>query len=139
MTSTSCSNTTGNCEGYFRGAANRGWDGSKMFVVTFNMPGQDSAQMPAIWALNGQIVRSAQYGCNCRDEGRVGGSSRSFARARASAYEDAGCGELDILEVIGNQPQTQAYSELYSFKGATGSGNDFFPRCVPVLLHMHWP
>jgi hypothetical protein len=110
MTSEPCSNTTGNCLGYFRGTANKGWDNSKLFVISFSMPGNDPAHMPALWALDGQIVRSAQYGCNCRGQGATG------------------CAELDIVEVIGNQPQTNGYSEIYTPNGASGSGEDYFPR-----------
>jgi len=38
---------------------------------------------PAIWMLNGQIMRAVQYGCNCRGMGGAGG-----------------CGELDICETV---------------------------------------
>lgn len=108
MTSTVCK--AGVCDGFFRGTANKGWDGSKMLVVNFEMP-SDAANPPAIWGLNGQIVRSAQYGCNCRGQGSPGG-----------------CGEIDIAEVL-QAGSNQAISEIYSFKGATGSGNgNFFPR-----------
>ena len=86
-----------------------------MLVVTFNMPpSSDASKVPAIWALNAQIVRSAQYGCNCRGVGSPGG-----------------CGELDILETIVNQDPNRAISEIYSFKGATGSGDgNYFARPV---------
>ena len=108
MTATECQ--TGSCEGYFRGTANEGWAGSKMIVIDYEMP-EDSSSSPAIWALSGQVVRAAEYGCNCRD---VGGNG--------------GCGELDIAEtLVANSPQ--AISEIYSFKGATGTGNNnYFPR-----------
>ena len=80
-----------------------------MIVVDYNMP-NDNTNPPAFWALNGQVVRAAQYGCNCRG---MGG--------------DGGCGELDIVEVL-QAGSNQAFSEIYSFKGATGSGNNYFPR-----------
>lgn len=86
-----------------------GWAGSKMIVIDYNMP-PDSSNPPAIWSLNGQIVRAAQYGCNCRGVGSPGG-----------------CGELDIAEVL-QASSNQAISEIYSFKGATGSGASYFPR-----------
>lgn len=84
-----------------------------MLVVTFDMPASaDASKVPAIWALNAQVVRTAEYGCNCRGIGSPGG-----------------CGELDILETIVNQDPNNGISEIYSVKGATGSGsNNFFPR-----------
>ncbi len=108
MTGTTCA--SGSCEGFSRGTANEGWAGSKMIVIDFEMP-EDPSSLPAIWALNGQVVRAAQYGCNCRG---MGG--------------DGGCGEIDIAEtLVANSPQ--AISELYSFKGATGTGDgNYFPR-----------
>ena len=81
-----------------------------MIVIDYNMP-SDATNLPAIWSLNGQVVRAAQYGCNCRGEGSPGG-----------------CGELDIAETL-TANSAQAISEIYSFKGATGSGsNNYFPR-----------
>ncbi len=41
-----------------------------------------NTNLPALWFLNGQIVRANQWGCNCRGVGAQGG-----------------CGELDIAEV----------------------------------------
>lgn len=81
-----------------------------MIVIEYQMPA-DPSSLPAIWALNGQVVRSAQYGCNCRGMGGSGG-----------------CAEIDIAETLtANSPH--AISEIYSFKGATGSGdNSWFPR-----------
>ncbi|PCH35681.1 hypothetical protein WOLCODRAFT_28063 [Wolfiporia cocos MD-104 SS10] len=110
MTNQTCE--AAECSGFSRGTANHGWADSKMFVFTFDMPSSsDASQLPAIWALNAQVVRSAQYGCNCRGEGANGG-----------------CGELDILEVISADTPDQAISEIYSFKGATGSGANTFAR-----------
>ena len=108
MTATECN--AGNCPGFYRGTANLGWAGSKMIVIDYDMP-SDPQNLPAIWSLNGQVVRAAQYGCNCRGMGGQGG-----------------CGELDIAEtLVANSPQ--AISEIYSFKGATGLGNNnWFPR-----------
>lgn len=81
-----------------------------MIVMDYNMP-SDSSALPAIWSLNGQVVRAAQYGCNCRGMGSPGG-----------------CGELDIAETL-TANSAQAISEIYSFKGATGTGsNNWFPR-----------
>ncbi|KAI0742972.1 putative TOS1-like glycosyl hydrolase-domain-containing protein [Daedaleopsis nitida] len=111
MTAETCASRP--CDGFSRGTANHGWAGSKMLVVTFDMPASaDASKVPAIWALNAQVVRTAEYGCNCRGIGSPGG-----------------CGELDILETIVNQDTTHGISEIYSFKGATGSGSsNFFPR-----------
>lgn len=114
MTAQAC-NDTNPCDGFSRGTANHGWTDSKMFIITATMPeSSDASQVPAIWALNGQIVRSAQYGCNCRNEGAQG------------------CGELDIAEVLygTNDDPNAAISEIYSFKGATGSGASAFARPV---------
>lgn len=108
MTSTACTGSV--CSGFSRGTANKGWDGSKMLVINFAMPTDSSSNLPAIWALNGQVVRAAEYGCNCRGVGSPGG-----------------CGELDIAEAISQNPN-QLISEIYSFKGATGSGASYFPR-----------
>ncbi|KAI0827752.1 putative TOS1-like glycosyl hydrolase-domain-containing protein [Trametes gibbosa] len=112
MSSTPCSSSA-QCTGFSRGTANHGWSGSKFFVFTFDMPpSSDPSKVPAIWALNAQIVRAAQYGCNCRGVG------------------PGGCGEVDLLETLaadGANPD-QAISEIYSPKGATGSGRSFFAR-----------
>ena len=113
MTAETCASRP--CDGFARGTANHGWAGSKMLVVTFDMPSSaDASKVPAIWALNAQIVWSAQYGCNCRNEG------------------PQGCGELDIAEVLygNNDDPNAAISEIYSYKGATGSGASAFARPV---------
>jgi len=118
MTATTCAEAT--CDGFSRGTANLGWAGSKMIVTTFDMPpSTDPSNVPAIWALNGQVVRAAQYGCNCRGEGSPGG-----------------CGELDILETLSASGDNvnQGISEIYSFKGATGSGGNYFPRPTSGLV-----
>ena len=109
MTADTCKDSA--CDGFSRGTANHGWSGSKFFVLTFDMPSSsDASKVPAVWALNAQIVRAAQYGCNCRGTGAKG------------------CGELDILETIAGPDVNQAISEIYSSKGATGSGVSFFAR-----------
>lgn len=110
MTATECQGS--NCDGFARGAANLGWAGSKMIVIDYEyLP--DGTNLPAMWALNGQVVRAAQYGCNCRGMGGQGG-----------------CGELDFAEtLVANSPK--AISEIYSFKGATGLGDpNWFPRAT---------
>ncbi|KAJ9111136.1 hypothetical protein QFC19_001335 [Naganishia cerealis] len=96
MTSTKCTSSS-NCPGYYRGTAHAGWSGSKLFVIEFSMPDAHDIAMkpPAIWILNGEVVRAAQYGCNCRGMGGKGG-----------------CGELDILENLKDAPYN-GISELY--------------------------
>jgi hypothetical protein len=66
------------------------------------------------------VVRSAQYGCNCRGEGGQGG-----------------CGELDVAEVLGGNTATpahpmQATTTIYSFQGVTNGGTSYFQRPVYV-------
>lgn len=119
MTAETCQDSP--CDGFSHGTANHGWGDSKMFVMTFDMPPSSTpSKTPAIWGLNAQVVRSAQYGCNCRGMGSPGG-----------------CGELDILENLnaaGANPD-QGVSEVYSFKGATGSGNNnFFARPLDSVV-----
>ncbi|RHY24957.1 hypothetical protein DYB32_008597 [Aphanomyces invadans] len=73
--------TADSCLGYFPPTYGlHGWGGSKIFVtkVRFGAGG-----IPAIWILNAQVLRSNQYGCNCR--GRA---------------DPGGCGELDVAEAI---------------------------------------
>lgn len=59
------------------------------------------------------MVRTAQYGCNCRDSGGNGG-----------------CGEFDILEaIIGNQYSDMLFTTVYDFKGAASPGTaKYFER-----------
>ena len=111
MTANPC--TKDSCEGFYRGTANQGWADSKMIVIDYNMP-SDPSSLPAIWALSAQILRSAQYGCNCRGQG-LGADGKI-------------CPEHDIAETLtANSPH--AISEVYTYKGATGSGdNNWFPR-----------
>jgi len=117
VTGTPCSAPGNSCDGFSRGTANHGWSGSKMFVVTFEMPSDGTSNLPAIWILNSQVTNAAQYGCNCRG---MGG--------------DGGCGEIDVLETL-SANVNQGITELYSFKGATGSGNgNFFPRPLSGLV-----
>lgn len=56
-----------------------------------------------IWLLNGQVVRTAEYGCNSRD---IGGNG--------------GCGELNVAEVIPENKE-MLMSTIYSFKGSRGT------------------
>jgi Putative TOS1-like glycosyl hydrolase (DUF2401)/Glycine-rich protein domain (DUF2403) len=72
--------------GWARGPAYMGFGGeNKLFLFRFSMPHKSNGQggnddMPAIWFLNGEIPRVAQYnGANCWG---------------------SGCGELDFMEVL---------------------------------------
>ena len=60
-----------------------------------------------------QVVRTAQYGCNCRGMGGNGG-----------------CGEFDIVEaVIGLDYSDMLLTTAYDFKGTGSSGtNKYFLR-----------
>jgi hypothetical protein len=110
MTAATCTSAT--CPGAFRGVAKLGWAGSKLMITQFSMPSTAASQPPAISALNAQVLHSAQYGCNCRGAGASGG-----------------CGELDIFDVVPSTSTAYGISELYSFKGATGSGSkNYFTR-----------
>ncbi len=121
MSSTVCSGTTDGTDcGFSRGLALHGFKGdaagSKVFVTKFRMPIGDVT--PAYWILPAQVVRSAQYGCNCRGEGG-----------------DGGCGELDVAEVLGGATAApahpmQATTTIYSFQGVTNGGDSYFQRPV---------
>jgi hypothetical protein len=121
MTSTICTGTTDGSDcGFSRGLALHGFKGdaagSKIFATKFRMPLGNVT--PAYWVLPAQVVRSAQYGCNCRGEGGQGG-----------------CGELDVAEVLGgstaNPPHPQqATTTIYSFQGVTNGGTSYFQRPV---------
>lgn len=106
---------SGKC-GFSRGVAHEGWSGtSKIFMVQAQMPHAPagSKDLPAIWLLNGQVVRTAEYGCNCRGMGDQG-------------KWKGGCGELDVAEVI-EQDKEALTSTIYSFKGSRGT-NPVTPR-----------
>jgi hypothetical protein len=121
MSSTLCSGTTAGTDcGFSRGLALHGFQGdsagSKIFATKFRMPIANVT--PAYWILPAQVVRSAQYGCNCRGQGGQGG-----------------CGELDVAEVLGGNTATPAHPEqatttIYSFQGVTNGGTSYFQRPV---------
>lgn len=97
----------------FRGDA----AGSKLFAVKLRMP--IGSKTPAYWILPSQVVRSAQYGCNCRGMG-------------SDPVYKGGCGELDVAEILGGVTTSlEATSTLYSFQDITGGGSVTFAR--PVL------
>jgi hypothetical protein len=121
MSSVLCSGTTDGADcGFSRGLALHGFKGdaagSKIFATKFRMPIGNVT--PAYWILPAQVVRSAQYGCNCRGQGGQGG-----------------CGELDVAEVLGGSTATpahpmQATTTIYSFQGVTNGGESYFQRPV---------
>ncbi|WP_170115739.1 DUF2403 domain-containing lipoprotein [Melittangium boletus] len=105
--------------GFYRGVTRHGWGGAKIFAIRARMPRYTGPKteyyddVPAIWMLNARVVRTAQYGCNCRGMGSPGG-----------------CGELDVAEVLHGESPLHATSTIYSFEGATGSGPNYFQRPV---------
>jgi hypothetical protein len=107
MSEVLCAGT--NC-GWSSGLALKGFSGdatgSKIFVTKFRMP--ISTSTPAYWILPGQVLRSSQYGCNCREQG-------------CDATYKGGCGELDVVEVTGGVPTTLvASTSIYSYQGCFG-------------------
>lgn len=103
---------TGNTCGFHRPTGYHGWTGSnggkKIFIVRAVMPNDHGDNMPAIWMLNAQVVRTAQYGCNCRGMGDSG-------------QWKGGCGEFDVAEVLSGN-KSKLTSTIYSFKGSRGAG-----------------
>jgi hypothetical protein len=121
MSSTLCTGTTDGTDcGFSRGLALHGFkgdaSGSKIFATKLRMPTGNVT--PAYWILPAQVVRSSQYGCNCRGQGGQGG-----------------CGELDVAEVLGGATANpahpmQATTTIYSFQGVTNGGTSYFQRPV---------
>ncbi len=67
-----------------------------------------STSTPAYWILPGQVMRSSQYGCNCRGEG-------------CDPTYKGGCGELDVVEVTGGVATTLvASTSIYSYQNCFG-------------------
>ena len=89
----------------FRGSA----DGSKVLAVKLRMP--VGSVTPAYWILPAQVVRTAQYGCNCRGMGGAGG-----------------CGELDVAEVLSSDDAMAATSTIYSWKSVRNGNGSTFQR-----------
>jgi len=99
LSAVACS--TANPCAFSRGVALHGWAGDKIVVVETSMPTSATQDIPAIWTLNANIVRSAQYGCNCHA---------------------SGCGEFDIAEIINmNADRNKLYMTLYSYNGNAGT------------------
>lgn len=90
--------------------------GSKLFAVKMRMPIGD--ETPAYWILPTQVIRSSQYGCNCRGMG-------------SDPTYQGGCGELDVAEILGGVTTSlEATTTLYSFQDITGGGSVAFERPV---------
>lgn len=117
MSANPCDNSCG----FSRGIAYAGWSGiEKIFIVKAKMPqAQSGRNIPAIWMLNGQVVRTAQYGCNCRGQG-------------TSGKWKGGCGELDVAEVVAGDT-SKISSAIYSFQGAR-SADDHSERPTDVYV-----
>lgn len=106
--------------GWTQGLALRGFigdaRGSKIFATKFRMP--FGTTTPAYWILPGQVVRTSQYGCNCRGQG-------------SDPVYRGGCGEIDVAEILGGVTDSrEATTTLYSFQDITGGGSVCFNRPV---------
>ena len=106
-----CAGTTAGSDcGWTSGLPLKGFSGdaagSKIFVTKLRMP--ISTSTPAYWILPGQVLRTSQYGCNCRGQG-------------CDATYKGGCGELDVVEVTGGVPTTLvASTSIYSYQNCFG-------------------
>jgi len=114
MSAKLCQGTGDSSEcGFYRDVGMHGWkgaaDGTKIFAVKMRMP--IGAKTPAYWILPAQVVRTAQYGCNCRGMGGAGG-----------------CGELDVAEVLSSEDPMAATTTIYSFKSVKNGGGSTFQR-----------
>lgn len=105
---TTCASDNG-C-GYYREGtvAYHGFGGSsKIFLFEFSMPNDSGNNQPALWFLNALIPRTQQYGsCSC------------WANT-------AGCGELDIFEVLDSGDARMESSVHSAF---AGGDSDYFTR-----------
>jgi hypothetical protein len=121
MSSQVCSGSTAESDcGWSSGLALHGFHGdskgSKIFATKFRMP--LGGTTPAYWILPSQVIRSSQYGCNCRGAG-------------SDPVYKGGCGELDVAEILGGVTTSlEATSTLYSFQDITGGGDVAFERPV---------
>ena len=121
MSSQPCSDASAGSDcGWSSGLALHGFRGdsagSKIIATTFRMP--VGSKTPAYWILPSQVVRSSQYGCNCRGAG-------------SDPTYKGGCGELDVAEILGGVTTSlEATTTLYSFQDITGGGDVTFERPV---------
>lgn len=91
-----------------------GFDGTtKMFLFEFEMPTESKTNsssysyydLPAIWLLNDNIPRTAQYPTN----------------SNCSCWA-SGCGEFDIFEVMNSTERNHFYSTFHTFQGIEDLG-----------------
>jgi hypothetical protein len=121
MSSALCNGSTASSDcGWSSGIPLHGFagdaSGSKIFATEFRMP--LGTKTPAYWILPSQVIRSSQYGCNCRGEG-------------SDPTYKGGCGELDVAEILGGvTTSVEATTTLYSFQDITGGGSVAFDRPV---------
>ncbi|KAI5960623.1 uncharacterized protein KGF55_004516 [Candida pseudojiufengensis] len=88
--------------------AYKGFAGTvKMFLFEFQMPNEthtsnkiSNYNMPAIWLLNAQIPRTAQYSNN----------------VNCSCWR-SGCGEFDIFEIMNTTEYLNLYSTVHDYQG----------------------
>ncbi|HEX4339285.1 MAG TPA: DUF2403 domain-containing protein [Polyangiaceae bacterium] len=121
MSSALCNGKTAASDcGYSQGLPLHGFGGdaagSKIFATKFRMP--LDTKTPAYWILPAQVIRTNQYGCNCRGQG-------------SDPTYKGGCGELDVAEILGGVTTSrEATTTLYSFQDITGGGSVAFNRPV---------
>jgi hypothetical protein len=121
MSRAMCNGNTADSDcGWSSGLAVHGFKGdaagSKIFAVKLRMP--IGEKTPAYWILPSQVIRSSQYGCNCRGAG-------------SDPTYKGGCGELDVAEILGGVTTSrEATTTLYSFQDITGGGSVAFNRPV---------
>jgi len=116
---TGCIDASAEC-GFARpgAVAHLGFTGAqKAFFFEFQMPNDGTSganmNMPAIWALNGKIPRTQQYGdCSCWT---------------------SGCGELDIFEIL-DSGNMKAKSTVHM--GTAGGASDYFTRPTDTFLKL---
>jgi hypothetical protein len=120
MSNTLCTDTSPAGCGWSSGLPLHGFKGdaagSKIFATKFRMP--LGTKTPAYWILPSQVIRSSQYGCNCRGQG-------------SDPTYKGGCGEIDVAEILGGvTTSVEATTTLYSFQDITGGGSVAFERPV---------
>jgi len=121
VSSALCNGSTASSDcGWSSGLAIHGFKGdaagSKIFATKFRMP--LGSKTPAYWILPSQVIRSSQYGCNCRGQG-------------SDPTYKGGCGELDVAEILGGVTTSrEATTTVYSFQDITGGGSVAFNRPV---------
>jgi hypothetical protein len=89
--------------------------GNKIVIAKFRMPFDTTT--PAYWMLPAQVLFTGQYGCNCR--------------GTYDATYKGGCGELDVVEILGGKLMSrEGTTHLYSFQAVPGSDPECFNRPV---------